>query len=147
MLSNLHSALEQLQTECHMTTCAALSYFGNTFICVRMFISIHVCITSQSFIYFCYLFSWHAIIVDGHSVEELCKALSQPRHQPIAIIAKTIKGKGIPGIFQSSHNSQNSSIFIKTHYCLFMYVHYIAIKTPQWQKIRWDGTARFCPKT
>uniref|UniRef100_A0A8C6UCX6 Transketolase n=1 Tax=Neogobius melanostomus TaxID=47308 RepID=A0A8C6UCX6_9GOBI len=42
-------------------------------------------------------FGWHAIIVDGHSVEELCKALSQPRHQPTAIIAKTIKGKGIPG--------------------------------------------------
>lgn len=41
-------------------------------------------------------FGWHAIIVDGHSVEELCKALSQPRHQPTAIIAKTIKGKGIP---------------------------------------------------
>lgn len=41
--------------------------------------------------------SWHAIIVDGHSVEELCKALSQPRHQPLAIIARTIKGKGIPG--------------------------------------------------
>lgn len=41
--------------------------------------------------------SWHAIIVDAHSVEELCKALSQPRHQPTAILAKTIKGKGIPG--------------------------------------------------
>lgn len=41
--------------------------------------------------------SWHAIIVDGHSVEELCKALSQPCHQPLAIITKTIKGKGIPG--------------------------------------------------
>lgn len=41
--------------------------------------------------------SWHAIIVDGHSVEELCKAFSQARHQPTAIIAKTIKGKGIPG--------------------------------------------------
>lgn len=45
------------------------------------------------------VYSWHAIIVDGHSVEELCKALSQPRHQPTAIIAKTIKGKGIPGNF------------------------------------------------
>lgn len=44
-----------------------------------------------------YVCSWHAIIVDGHSVEEICKALSQPRHQPTAIIAKTIKGKGIPG--------------------------------------------------
>ncbi|TKS71389.1 Transketolase [Collichthys lucidus] len=27
----------------------------------------------------CEAFGWHAIIVDGHSVEELCKALSQPR--------------------------------------------------------------------
>lgn len=44
----------------------------------------------------CEAFGWHAIIVDGHSVEELCKALSQPRHQPTAILAKTIKGKGIP---------------------------------------------------
>ncbi|GAA6213287.1 transketolase [Lates japonicus] len=44
----------------------------------------------------CEAFGWHAVIVDGHSVEELCKVLSQPRHQPLAIIAKTIKGKGIP---------------------------------------------------
>ncbi|KAM6981045.1 transketolase [Aplochiton taeniatus] len=44
----------------------------------------------------CEAFGWHAIIVDGHSVEELCKALNQPRHQPTAIIAKTTKGKGIP---------------------------------------------------
>ncbi|XP_051967712.1 transketolase-like isoform X3 [Xyrauchen texanus] len=44
----------------------------------------------------CEAFGWHAIIVDGHSVEELCKSLSQPCHQPTAIIAKTIKGKGIP---------------------------------------------------
>lgn len=35
--------------------------------------------------------------MDGHSVEELCKVLSPPRHQPLAVIAKTIKGKGIPG--------------------------------------------------
>uniref|UniRef100_A0A671VWU4 Transketolase n=1 Tax=Sparus aurata TaxID=8175 RepID=A0A671VWU4_SPAAU len=44
----------------------------------------------------CEAFGWHSIIVDGHSVEELCKVLSQPRHQPLAVIAKTIKGKGIP---------------------------------------------------
>uniref|UniRef100_A0A4W5Q4K5 transketolase n=1 Tax=Hucho hucho TaxID=62062 RepID=A0A4W5Q4K5_9TELE len=46
----------------------------------------------------CEAFGWHAIIVDGHSVEELCKALSQARHQPTAIIAKTTKGKGIPAV-------------------------------------------------
>uniref|UniRef100_A0A6Q2XM59 Transketolase n=1 Tax=Esox lucius TaxID=8010 RepID=A0A6Q2XM59_ESOLU len=45
----------------------------------------------------CEAFGWNAIIVDGHSVEELTKVLSQTRHQPTAIIAKTIKGKGIPG--------------------------------------------------
>lgn len=49
--------------------------------------------------------SWHAIIVDGHSVEELCKVMSQPRHQPLAIIAKTIKGKGIPGTLSDLQSS------------------------------------------
>lgn len=44
----------------------------------------------------CEAFGWQAIIVDGHSVEELCKVLCQSRHQPTAIIAQTIKGKGIP---------------------------------------------------
>ncbi|XP_030209925.1 transketolase isoform X1 [Gadus morhua] len=43
----------------------------------------------------CEAFGWQAVVVDGHSVEELCKVLNQPRHQPLAIIAKTIKGKGI----------------------------------------------------
>ncbi|XP_062855272.1 transketolase-like [Trichomycterus rosablanca] len=45
----------------------------------------------------CEAFGWHAVVVDGHSVEELCKVLCQPRNQPTAIIAHTIKGKGIPG--------------------------------------------------
>ncbi|XP_061730271.1 transketolase isoform X3 [Nerophis ophidion] len=44
----------------------------------------------------CEAFGWHTIIADGHSVEELCKALGQPRHKPTAILAKTVKGKGIP---------------------------------------------------
>nr|XP_044991802.1 transketolase isoform X3 [Jaculus jaculus] len=42
--------------------------------------------------------SWHTIIVDGHSVEELCKAFGQAKHQPTAIIAKTFKGRGITGV-------------------------------------------------
>ncbi|NWX90450.1 TKT Transketolase, partial [Nothoprocta ornata] len=46
----------------------------------------------------CESFGWHAIIVDGHSVEELCKAFGQAKHQPTAIIAKTFKGKGISGV-------------------------------------------------
>lgn len=46
----------------------------------------------------CEAFGWHAIVVDGHSVEELCKAFSGVKNKPTAIIAKTFKGKGIPGI-------------------------------------------------
>ncbi|XP_061527091.1 transketolase-like [Phycodurus eques] len=43
----------------------------------------------------CEAFGWHAVIADGHSVEELCEVLGQARHRPLAIIAKTVKGKGI----------------------------------------------------
>jgi len=64
-----------------------------------MYVYLCVCSIKPSIKIVWCVFRWHAIIVDGHSVEELCKAMSQPRHQPTAIIAKTIKGKGIPGIF------------------------------------------------
>lgn len=56
--------------------------------------------------------SWQAVIVDGHSVEELCKVLSQPRHQPLAVIAKTIKGKGIPG--ENTHHTPHSDTHKRT---------------------------------
>ncbi|KAM5148508.1 transketolase [Mantella aurantiaca] len=46
----------------------------------------------------CEAFGWHAVVVDGHSVEELCKAFTYVKNQPIAIIAKTFKGKGISGV-------------------------------------------------
>ncbi|XP_028906993.1 transketolase [Ornithorhynchus anatinus] len=46
----------------------------------------------------CEAFGWHAIVVDGHSVEELCKAFGQAKHQPTAVIAKTFKGRGIAGV-------------------------------------------------
>lgn len=52
--------------------------------------------------------SWHAIIVDGHSVEELCKAFGQAKHQPTAIIAKTFKGRGITGLCVSFPNTTAS---------------------------------------
>ncbi|XP_072277049.1 transketolase [Pyxicephalus adspersus] len=46
----------------------------------------------------CEAFGWHTVVVDGHSVEELCKALTLVKNQPTAIIAKTFKGKGITGV-------------------------------------------------
>ncbi|KAM4048619.1 transketolase-like [Anomaloglossus baeobatrachus] len=46
----------------------------------------------------CEAFGWHTVVVDGHSVEELCKAFTPVKNQPTAIIAKTYKGKGITGV-------------------------------------------------
>ncbi|HWR41915.1 transketolase [Sporomusa sp.] len=40
---------------------------------------------------------WHVIYVDGHDIEQIAKALDDADHQgkPVAIIAETVKGKGI----------------------------------------------------
>lgn len=46
-------------------------------------------------------FGFHAIVVDGHDVEELCKAFfeaGRTTDRPTAIIAKTFKGKNFPEI-------------------------------------------------
>ncbi|GFS21055.1 transketolase [Elysia marginata] len=46
-------------------------------------------------------FGWNALIVDGHSVEELTKtfwAATQVQGKPTCIVAKTFKGQGVPGI-------------------------------------------------
>ncbi len=43
-------------------------------------------------------FGWHAIIVDGHDVEQLINAFEQAKNvkgKPTVILAKTIKGKGV----------------------------------------------------
>ena len=48
----------------------------------------------------CVLLSWNTYVVDGHDVEELCKALwqaQQVKDKPTAIVAKTYKGKGLNG--------------------------------------------------
>jgi len=46
-------------------------------------------------------FGFNAIVVDGHDVEELCKAFfeaSLTKDKPTALIAKTFKGKDFPNI-------------------------------------------------
>ncbi len=40
-------------------------------------------------------FNWQTISVDGHNVDELLKAFEQKTDKPKAIIANTIKGKGV----------------------------------------------------
>nr|XP_061802504.1 transketolase-like isoform X2 [Nerophis lumbriciformis]XP_061802505.1 transketolase-like isoform X2 [Nerophis lumbriciformis] len=49
----------------------------------------------------CEAFGWNTYVVDGHNVEELCKAFwsaKQFKGQPTCIVAKTFKGKGLKGI-------------------------------------------------
>jgi len=46
-------------------------------------------------------FGWHALVVDGHDVEALCKAFAvaaATKGQPTCIVAKTFKGQGLEGI-------------------------------------------------
>jgi len=55
-------------------------------------------------------FGWHAIAVDGHDLLQICNALDEAetvKGQPTAIMAETVKGKGVPfmeGQFQF-HNA------------------------------------------
>uniref|UniRef100_A0A673AVB8 Transketolase n=1 Tax=Sphaeramia orbicularis TaxID=375764 RepID=A0A673AVB8_9TELE len=46
----------------------------------------------------CEAFGWNTYVVDGHDVEELCKAFwlaQQVKGKPTCIVAKTFKGKGL----------------------------------------------------
>ena len=42
------------------------------------------------------VFGWHSEVVDGHNIEAISKALlTDPKGKPLAIIANTVKGKGV----------------------------------------------------
>jgi transketolase len=44
-------------------------------------------------------FGWHTIEVDGHDMNAICRAFDEAKKvkdQPVAIVAETIKGKGVP---------------------------------------------------
>lgn len=46
-------------------------------------------------------FGWNTIVIDGHDVEAVCRAFheaSVSQDRPTAILAKTYKGKGVPGV-------------------------------------------------
>lgn len=46
-------------------------------------------------------FGWHVVIVDGHDINQLLNAFDdalQPREQPVVILARTLKGKGVSAI-------------------------------------------------
>jgi transketolase len=44
-------------------------------------------------------FNWHVLEVDGHDIQSICRALDdagQCKERPTMIIARTVKGKGVP---------------------------------------------------
>ena len=44
-------------------------------------------------------FGWHAIVVDGHDLRQVCDALDEVdsvKGKPAVILAQTVKGKGVP---------------------------------------------------
>ncbi|KAF6775164.1 hypothetical protein AHF37_05834 [Paragonimus kellicotti] len=50
---------------------------------------------------FSFASSWHALVVDGHNVNELLSAFSTARSikdKPVALLCKTFKGADLPGI-------------------------------------------------
>lgn len=43
---------------------------------------------------------WNTVEIDGHDVEQVCRAFHEAKEckdRPTAILAKTYKGKGVPG--------------------------------------------------
>lgn len=61
-------------------------------------------------------FGWDVIEVDGHDINELYDAFNKEKipDRPLAIIAHTIKGKGIS--FAENNNAWHHSILTKTQY-------------------------------
>lgn len=61
-------------------------------------------------------FNWHTIEIDGHNIESINSALTNnaTNNKPKAIIANTIKGKGI-SIFEDN-NEWHHSILVKKNY-------------------------------
>ena len=57
-------------------------------------------------------FGWHTKVVDGHDIAKICKTLdlmNANRSKPLAIIAETIKGKGV-SFFENTHKGHNATL-------------------------------------
>ena len=65
-------------------------------------------------------FGWRSIIVDGHDIEEIYKSIisEQVSKEPLCIIAKTIKGKGIS--FMENNNAWHHARITKSNFDLAM---------------------------
>ena len=65
-------------------------------------------------------FSWQTVIVDGHNIESIYCALEKAGRQregtPLAVIAKTVKGKGIS--FMENNNEWHHNVLTKARYAV-----------------------------
>jgi transketolase len=65
-------------------------------------------------------FGWEAIVVDGHDINAVCAAFAKAasvKGRPTALLAKTYKGKGIPGI-EDEENWHGKPLGAKTEEAL-----------------------------
>ena len=54
-------------------------------------------------------FGWNTLIIDGHNIEEILKAYTFESKKPLAIIANTVKGKGI-SFMENNWRYHNSNL-------------------------------------
>ena len=60
-------------------------------------------------------FGWESVTIDGHDIHQLVEAMShKPQGRPYAIIAKTIKGKGVS--FIENNKSWHQSVLNESQY-------------------------------
>lgn len=59
-------------------------------------------------------FGWQAQDCDGHAIANLVAAFEQPSNQPKAIVAHTVKGKGVP--FMENDNAWHHNRLTKDNY-------------------------------
>lgn len=60
-------------------------------------------------------FGWESVTIDGHDIHQLIEALShKPQGRPYAIIAKTVKGKGVS--FIENNKSWHQSVLNENQY-------------------------------
>ena len=69
-------------------------------------------------------FNWDVIEINGHSIDEITKALSYNSDKPLLILANTIKGKGIPFMENNPewhHKAPNEDEYNKINILLSKY--------------------------
>ena len=61
-------------------------------------------------------FNWNVICIDGHNMEEILQAFEDAKasHRPTAILAKTVKGKGVS--FMENDNAWHQNVLTDEKY-------------------------------